>query len=101
MSRWPRLVINLCAIPVLAGWVLAGVSWQTSADGPGAGGDFVLESSVLDDGVSAMSSAQYVVQGSFGQPTANGLSTSGDLQADLGFWATFPSFQVYLPIVTK
>ena len=105
MNRRPRLYLNLCAILMLAAFVFvfafAGSSRRILADGPGAGGDYVLESSVLDGGVGAMSSDQYVLQGSFGQPTANGLLTANDLQVSLGFWSPITAFQAYLPIVTK
>lgn len=101
MNCRSRFSLGLGVVCLLAVFARAGAPPRALADGPGAGGDYALESSVLDAGVGVMSSDQFVLQGSFGQPTANGLFLSGDQQLGLGFWSTLPFFQTWLPIVLR
>jgi hypothetical protein len=101
--RAARAGLVLCLMGSLG---LSGVAAPVArADGPGAGGDFVLDSSVLDGGTGAntvMASSEYVLQGSFGQMTANGVSASAEYVTGLGFWSTTGAdFRAYMPVVLK
>ena len=50
---------------------------------------YVLKNDVIDDGGTRMSSAGYVLRGSFGQPTIGKISSANYI-AYIGFWHPYP-----------
>ena len=68
------------SLTVLVGLLVASLSFSQT---------YQLRSDVIDDGGTKMSSAGYILRGSFGQPTIGKISSANYI-AYIGFWHPYP-----------
>jgi hypothetical protein len=93
--QWLILAGSLAAV-----WVLAMATMAASAT------DFSLVWRVIPGGGGHSSSADYVLDGSAGQPAVGGLSSAG-YRLGAGYWQAIaapsppPGYEIHVPIILK